>query len=86
MSATHVNIHLIPGSTAPRQDEASVELDCDDVTITETATQANLPIVDFRCRGSDGKLYLLTLTGRIVNAISAAVRGANARNHGKEEP
>jgi hypothetical protein len=77
---------MVEGDRAPRYDEAGMELVCEGVVITEQGTQANLPIVDFKMRGPDGKFYLLVMSGRIVNAISAAVRGANKRNHGVDEP
>ena len=86
MSATHVKIHLMPGCPSELYDEPAEPLDCDDVVIKEKATAANLPTVDFRCRGSDGKLHTLVLTGRVVNAIATAVRSMNVRTHGTEEP
>ncbi len=87
MSAFDVNIQMVEGDVAPRYDhERGEELRCEGVVITEQGTKANLPIVDFKMRGADGKFYLLVLSGRIVNAISAAVKGANMRNHGTEEP
>ena len=81
-----VHIRLIEGNMAPRYDEAGTEMRLEEVVITEQGTQSHLPMLDFKMRGQDGKLYLLVLTGRIVNAISAAVRGVNMRIHGREEP
>ncbi len=81
-----VTIHIVPGQVAPRYDERGEELTCEAVIITEQATVQGLPIVDFKMRDAKGNLYLLVLTGRVVNAISAAVRGINMRNHGEEEP
>jgi hypothetical protein len=86
MKGFAVNISLVEGDRAPRYDESGMELACEGVIITEQGTVGNLPIVDFKMRGPDGKFYLLVLSGRIVNAISAAVRGVNMRNHGVEEP
>lgn len=80
-----LTIHMVEGKVAPRYDEGT-ELVAEAAIITEQGTQANLPIVDLNLRGPDGKRYLVVLTGRIVNMISAAVKGANKRNHGIEEP
>jgi hypothetical protein len=81
----HVKIEMVAGNVAPRYTEGA-EVGLDKVVITEQGTEARLPIVDFVMCGPDGKMYLLVLTGRIVNAISAAVKGANTRNHGIAEP
>lgn len=62
------------------------ELRVNKVVITEMGTVENLPIVDFVVQTTNGEKYLMVLTGRLVNAISAAVRGTNLRNHGREEP
>ena len=78
-------VHLIPGDAAPKYDRGQ-EISLSHVTITEQGTVAGLPIVDFVMTDPAGNQYLLVLTGRIVNMISAAVRGANLRNHGVEEP
>ncbi len=80
-----LSIRLVPGKVAPRYDEGT-ELECQEAVITEQGTEANLPLVDIKMRGPDGKLYLLVLTGRLVNMLSAAVKGVNQRNHGVEEP
>jgi hypothetical protein len=82
---SQLNIDIVEGDRAPRYDEGT-ELACVGATITEQATEGNLPIVDFRMRGPDGQLYVLVLTGRIINALSGAIKGINLRNHGKEEP
>lgn len=83
--SNEVTIHLVEGKTAPRYDTGT-ELQLEAVIITEQGTKAGLPMVDFQMRGPDGKLYLVVLTGRIVNGISAAVKGINKRIHGVEEP
>lgn len=81
----HLKIRLVEGSVAPRYDEGQ-ELTCQEVIITEQGTQENLPLIDFKMRGPDGKLYVLVLTGRLVNMVSAAVKGVNQRIHGIDEP
>lgn len=85
MSSNDLKIRLVPGDTAPRYDEGQ-ELVCQEVVITEQGTKANLPLVDFKLRGADGKLYVLVLTGRLVNMVSAAIKGVNQRIHGIDEP
>ena len=85
MSANHVAVHLVPGEIAPRYDEG-VEIELESVTITEQGTEARLPLVDLKLRGPNGERYLAVVTGRIMNMISAAVKGVNLRNHGIEEP
>lgn len=81
-----VTIHMIPGGTAPRYDGGIVEAKLQHVTITEQGTRASLPIVDIVATLPNGARVLIVMTGRIVNLISAAVRGANRRNHGIDEP
>lgn len=82
-----IAIHIVQGNVAPRYDDGAMqELTVQHCTLTEQGTQAHLPIVDLVMTGKDGKKYLLVLTGRIINTISAAVRGVNMRNHGMEEP
>lgn len=81
----HLKLEMVPGTQAPKYSEGE-EIICEGVTITERGTEAGLPIVDFKMRGADGKFYLLVLTGRMINAISSAIKGANLRNHGNPEP
>jgi len=81
-----VNIHLVPGDVAPRYDSPIEEIKLEHVTITEQGTQSHLPMLDFVMTGADGKRYLMVITGRIANSISAAVKGVNMRNHGTPEP
>lgn len=81
-----LSIRLVAGKDAPRYNEAGFELVCEEAIITEQATVNNLPIVDFKMRGPDGKMYLLVLSGRIVNGLARAIRGVNMRIHGVEEP
>jgi hypothetical protein len=80
-----LKIDLVPGGTAPRYANTR-ELKVQRAVITEQGTQANLPIVDFIMEDDKGNLFLLVLTGRLVNMVSAAVKGVNMRNHGVEEP
>lgn len=81
-----LSIRFVEGSTAPRFDESVTELACEEVVVTEQGTVAHLPMVDIRMRDAEGKLHLLVLTGRMVNMLSAAIRGVNMRIHGVEEP
>lgn len=80
-----LRLEIVPGDTAPKYSEGT-ELTCDKVVITEKGTASDLPIVDFVMRDHEGKMYLLVLTGRVVNSISAAIKGVNSRNHGTPEP
>lgn len=80
-----LTIRIVQGDTAPRYDRGC-ELKISHVTITEQGTSAHLPIVDFVAHDALGNQYLMVLTGRLVNMVSAAIRGANMRNHGVEEP
>lgn len=84
-SPNYLAIDLVPGNIGPRYDEGT-ELMCVGATITEQGMESGLPFVDFRMRGPDGQFYLLVLTGRVINALSATIKGVNKRNHGIEEP
>ena len=81
----NAKITIVPGKLAPKYDNG-IELSLQEVTITEQGTEEGLPIVDLTMRGPDGEFYLLVLTGRIVNGISAAVKGVNERIHGVPQP
>lgn len=83
--SNELKINLIPGNMAPRYDEG-YEIDISHCTITEQGTQGNLPLVDFVGRDKNGEKVMFCLTGRLVNMVSAAIRGVNLRNHGVEEP
>lgn len=78
-------IRFISGHLAPKYDDG-VGLECQEVVITEQGMTSGLPLVDFKMRDANGKLFVLTLTGRHVNALSAAIQGVNLRIHGKAEP
>ena len=78
-----ISVQLLEGNVAPRYGTDVAELRCDNVVITEQGTQAKLPIVDFQLRDKKGALYYLALTGREINAISAAAMGVIARLHGR---
>ena len=81
----HIEINLVPGDVAPRYD-TGYEIDCSHVTITEKGTKDGLPLVDFVARDRHGEKIMFVLTGRLVNMISASIKGVNLRNHGTEEP
>lgn len=78
-------IKFVKGSVAPRYPNGT-ELQLDHVSITENGMESGLPMVDIVMRGPGDELFLFVTTGRIINAISAAVKGVNVRCHGKEEP
>ncbi len=80
-----LDIQIISGNTAPRYDQGQ-ELICEGVVITEQGMQSGLPLVDFKLRDKDGNFYLMVMPGRLVNALSAAIKGINKRIHGIEEP
>jgi hypothetical protein len=84
--SNYAKIELVEGKQAPRYTDGRVEVELEKIVITEQGTESNLPIVDFVMVGPDGKKTLLVLTGRIVNAVAAAIKGVNMRNHGKAEP
>lgn len=80
-----LSIQIIPGDKAPRYD-TGYEIQVSRATITEQATQAGLPIVDLIGHDKDGNQVLVVLTGRMVCALAATVRGINERIHGDPEP
>lgn len=86
MSYNQLSIEIIQGSTAPRYTEKVTELSASKAVVTEQAMESGLPLVDIRMTDKDGNEYWVPLTGRIVNMISAAVKGVNLRNHGIQEP
>lgn len=86
MPSTSVSIQIVAGSTAPRLEEGTSELELAAVMITEQGTEQGLPIIDLRCVDQDGKQFLITVTGRLLAGIAAAVRGINTRIHGRPEP
>ncbi len=80
----HLHIHINSGDIAPKYDHGR-EIVCSHVTITEQGTVAGLPMVDFVMHDSEGNQYLMVMTGRLVNLVSAAIKGVNMRIHGREE-
>lgn len=86
MSETDVLINLVPGNIAPRYQDNIVEAKLQHVSITEKGTEANLPLIDIEAVLPDGSRVLIVCTGRILNLISAAIKGVNLRNHGQAEP
>lgn len=82
----HLKISLVEGTQAPKYPGFKDELKCLNATITERGTHAGLPIVDFHLEAPNGDKFLFVLTGRLVNVLSAAIKGANLRNHGVSEP
>lgn len=87
MSYNHVGIRVHDDPhTAPRYKADDTQLELEEVVITEKATESGLPLVDLVLRDKGGHLHYAMVTGRILNAVSAAIKGCNLRNHGKEEP
>lgn len=82
----HAHIKLVEGKVAPKHFDCKDELILEEVIITEQGTEANLPLVDFVMKAPNGDKFLLVMTGRILNGISAAIKGVNMRNHGVNEP
>lgn len=85
MAYNQVSIELIQGTEAPRY-TTEKELSADKVIITEQGMESGLPLVDIQMTDKDGNKYWVPISGRIMNTISAAIRGVNMRNHGVEEP
>lgn len=87
MSATDLKVEIVRGGMAPRYDPTKTkELTLTKAIITEQGTASKLPLVDFVFTDSDGQEYFTMVTGRIINTVSAAIRGVNMRIHGIEEP
>lgn len=83
--SNQAKIDIVSGTVAPKYNYGT-ELKLEGVVVTEQGTEAGLPIVDFKMRAPNGDFFLLVLTGRIVNGISAAIKGVNERIHGVQEP
>lgn len=83
---TTLNIQIIKGNVAPRYVNGSTELTINKAVITEKGMQSELPLVDFQMTDEAGNIYFTAISGRLINALSAAIKGVNLRNHGTEEP
>lgn len=86
MAYNQVSIELIQGTEAPRYANGEKELSADKVVITEQGMESGLPLVDIQMTDKEGNKYWVPVSGRIMNTISAAIKGVNMRNHGVEEP
>jgi hypothetical protein len=86
MSATFVKIEIVEGKIAPRYPETSKMLQLEKSVITENGMESNLPLVDIVLKDQEGNEFFFMVSGRIINALSAAIKGINLRNHGCEEP
>lgn len=87
MLTNKLNMELVQGHAVPKYGHEVVPLVVDKAVITERATEADLPVVDLLLQDPDsGKKYFICVTGRVVNGISAAIKGVNMRNHGTPEP
>lgn len=83
---TQLKIELIDGNMATRYTTQDKELKVDNCVITEKGMESELPLIDFQLSDGKGNVYYTVLSGRIVNMISAVIKGVNLRNHGIEEP
>jgi hypothetical protein len=77
---------LVEGKTAPRYTKEVKKLEIKEAVITEQGMESNLPIVDLVMYDEQGNKYFAMTSGRIINAISAAIKGVNMRIHGVQEP
>jgi hypothetical protein len=60
-------------------------LELQEVFVVEGSTRSGLPTVIFRFKHQH-EYFEFETTGRIVNGISAIVKGSNLRKFGAEEP
>lgn len=86
MGYNSASIKLNPGNFAPRYTADDVQLELEEVVITEEGTRNGWPLVDFVMKDKAGKKHFFMVTGSIAQMIAGAVRGVNVRIHGKEEP
>lgn len=84
---THLPIELVRGAVAPRYSpQVWKEVIVTKAIITEQGTEKQLPLVDFQMEDVEGNKYFFMITGRLINALAAAIQGVNQRNHGTSEP
>lgn len=74
---TSVEINLVEGSIAPRYEASSTELVLKKAVITKKGMASGLPLVDIVMQDSKGNEYFFMASGRIMNMIASAVRGAS---------
>jgi len=82
-----LDIKLNPGNVAPRYEPDKVkQLQPHTAIITEQGMESGLPLVDIQMKDDQGNDYFFMISGRLINGLSAAIKGCNVRNHGVEEP
>lgn len=87
MKGKTLSIKLNPGSIAPRYEEGKTkELTVKTAVITEQGMASRLPLVDMQMEDAEGNQYFFMITGKLINALSASIKGVNKRIHGTEEP
>lgn len=83
----NLKIKLNPGKVAPRYEPDKIkQLEVHTAVITEQGMVSGLPMVDIQMTDTEGNEYFFMITGRLINGLSAAIHGANVRNHGEAEP
>jgi hypothetical protein len=73
-----VEIDLVEGTDSPYYGEVRVLL-CKKAVIIEQGYLGRLPLVDFVLTDREGRDFVLTLSGRIIQAISSVCRGTEQR-------
>jgi hypothetical protein len=82
-----LEIKLNPGDMAPRYDPVTTkQLTAHTAIITEQGMESGLPLVDIQMTDDEGNHYFFMIPGRLINGLSAMIKGVNMRNHGTEEP
>ena len=80
-----LKIEFVKGNVAPRYTNEK-QLEIKKAVITEKGMQSGFALVDIQLTDSEGKEYFFMTSGQIMNALTAAIKGVNMRNHGVEEP
>ena len=83
---TTLEIQILEGNVAPRYVNGDTEITINKAVITEKGMESELPLIDFQMTDKDGNIFFAALSGRLVNMLSAAVKGVNLKDHGIEEP
>lgn len=82
----HLEIEVVPGNKGPSYPQQTVGLNIVKAVVTEQGTENGLPIVDLILEDVAGNRYMAMTTGRLINSLSAVIKGTNKRIHGIEEP
>lgn len=81
-----LKIKFVEGNKAPRYNASVCQLFVKQSIITEKGMESDLPLIDFQLTDEFGREYYMAISGRLINMLSASIRGVNMRNHGIEEP